>query len=490
MADSNPCQRRKIQSTRISRHAWLLYLCLVASREISALRRHDRPRRSIITLDLHPSAARWEERRLSPSNETYPPAHWFEAEQNAVYASIPDPLDERHINNRHLQDFHAYRHLSRYERQYRIQNGLDLQANWDGNYNLEDSIWNTTLDASLHRQLQSESQAHYGGQFDNYQAVPLSQGYGTHFANVWVGSPTPQRKTVIVDTGSHYTAFPCLGCQQCGGPHHTDPYFNPQKSTTFHQLQCDECQDGVICENGKCIFTQSYTEGSSWAAVQVKDRLFLGGTDVLDSVEPNDEKYAIDFMFGCQTSMSGLFVTQLADGISGMSAHPATLPKQLYDRRILEHNMFAMCYRRELGTSKRGVTAGSMTLGGISDSLDTSPMIYAKNMAKIGWYTVYVKNIYIRSGGGQSAKSNDPKHKTIKVKINAGNLNSGKGIIVDSGTLQKVRSVCCETSRTLCKFTALRQARPIHISTRLLHRILPRLGRKLQAKSTLIHQCG
>jgi len=38
-----------------------------------------------------------------------------------------------------------------------------------------------------------------------FQAVPLSQGYGTHYANAWVGSPTPQRKTLIVDTGSHYT---------------------------------------------------------------------------------------------------------------------------------------------------------------------------------------------------------------------------------------------------------------------------------------------
>jgi len=29
-------------------------------------------------------------------------------------------------------------------------------------------------------------------------------------ATVWVGTP-PQRKSVIVDTGSHYTAFPCVG---------------------------------------------------------------------------------------------------------------------------------------------------------------------------------------------------------------------------------------------------------------------------------------
>jgi hypothetical protein len=96
-----------------------------------------------------------------------------------------------------------------------------------------------------------------------------------------------------------------------------------------------------------------------------------------------------------------------------------------------------MCYRRELGTSKRGVTAGSMTIGGVSNNLDTSPMVYAKNLAHVGWYTVYVKAIYIRTGGGQSARSDmdgDSKHKTIKVRLNQKVLNSGKGVIVDSGT--------------------------------------------------------
>jgi len=39
--------------------------------------------------------------------------------------------------------------------------------------------------------------------------APLFQGMGTHYADVWVGTP-PQRKSVIVDTGSHYTAFPCV----------------------------------------------------------------------------------------------------------------------------------------------------------------------------------------------------------------------------------------------------------------------------------------
>ena len=46
------------------------------------------------------------------------------------------------------------------------------------------------------------------------QRQPLFRGQGTHYVFLWVGSP-PQRVSVIVDTGSHHTAFPCVGCK-CG----------------------------------------------------------------------------------------------------------------------------------------------------------------------------------------------------------------------------------------------------------------------------------
>jgi hypothetical protein len=135
-----------------------------------------------------------------------------------------------------------------------------------------------------------------------------------------------------------------------------------------------------------CKFTQD-TEGSSWHAFEAVDLVFLGGRDPEDAVNPINNSFKTDFLFGCQVKETGLFVTQLADGIMGMSAHPSTLPKVMYDQEKLEHNMFSICFRRELHVSKRGILAGMLTLGGIDNRADLTPMVYARNVASTGWFT-------------------------------------------------------------------------------------------------------
>jgi hypothetical protein len=165
-----------------------------------------------------------------------------------------------------------------------------------------------------------------GGQFNQYQGIPLSQGYGTHYVHLWVGSPIPQHQTTILETGSHFTAFPCQGCNRCGQQHHTDLHFDPSLSKTFETPQCpSQCHESATCSSHpkkRCQFTQSYTEGSSWEAFQAKDVVYLGGSDVLEAANPIDRQFSLQFMFGCLQKETGLFVTQLADGIMGQKEGP------------------------------------------------------------------------------------------------------------------------------------------------------------------------
>jgi hypothetical protein len=234
--------------------------------------------------------------------------------------------------------------------------------------------------------------------------TPLYQGYGTHYSYVYIGTP-PQRQSVIVDTGSHYTAFPCTGCSQCG--QHTDNYWDPNASSTKEVLKCS---------NDLCNFGQSYSEGSSWRAYKVKDQLWVGGQDA-DTV-PTGNKYAVNFMFGCQTSETGLFRTQLADGIMGMAMAIDTLPSQLVEQKVAKSNIFAMCFR---------VGGGIMTIGGVDQRIHTkSGVLYAKIRETDGWYTVSLLDVQLQNQGSSRSKTSLGFDKNV--------YNSGKGPIVDSGT--------------------------------------------------------
>jgi len=109
----------------------------------------------------------------------------------------------------------------------------------------------------------------------------LYQGIGTHYVDLWVGTPNPQRQTLIIDTGSDITAFPCDPCRDCGHDSHTDLEYNKDLSSTFHFSQCDACWLGT-CQHDShspsyCSMQMAYAEGSSWVAYEAKDWVYLGG---------------------------------------------------------------------------------------------------------------------------------------------------------------------------------------------------------------------
>lgn len=105
-------------------------------------------------------------------------------------------------------------------------------------------LWhNHTADAELSAAVEGKKLARREWQgrrslYLSFEDTPLFPGWGTHFAYVYAGTP-PQRVSVIIDTGSHFTAFPCSECRNCGS--HTDPYWDHSKSSSSQIINCDKC---------------------------------------------------------------------------------------------------------------------------------------------------------------------------------------------------------------------------------------------------------
>jgi hypothetical protein len=160
------------------------------------------------------------------------------------------------------------------------------------------------------------------GEANPYETGALYQGYGTHYIDLWVGSPTPQRQTVIVDTGSSVTSFPCTGCRDCGATsdqvatgrlYHTDDVFRTGESDTYSEKSC-RLDRGVVVARaaihcdfgfckaaaaksggnnriGRCEVSVSYAEGSGWTALEGEDVVHpVGLHNVAGELETGEQR--------------------------------------------------------------------------------------------------------------------------------------------------------------------------------------------------------
>ncbi|CAI5730588.1 unnamed protein product [Peronospora destructor] len=244
------------------------------------------------------------------------------------------------------------------------------------------------------------------------ELIPLHLGLGTHYTWVYVGSP-PQRASVIVDTGSLLMAFPCSGCDGCGN--HTDqPFLANNSSTLVHVtcsqqsfFKCIDCQE----KSNPCAVSQSYLEGSTWRATVVEDVVYLGGESSFKDMAMRD-KYGTIFQFGCQSSETGLFVSQVADGIMGLSNSEHHIIAKLYREMKISSNLFSLCFVEDGGTMSVGQPHTLAHRGNIS---------YVKlipDRSDTHLYSVHMTDVRI---GGKS--------------INADEEDFNRGhFIVDSGT--------------------------------------------------------
>ena len=167
---------------------------------------------------------------------------------------------------------------------------------------------------------------------------------GYFSAEVCVGTPA-RSFDLIVDTGSALTAFPCSDCQHCGEHKHASvpgARFDPAHSTSARTVDCSQPPPGMHCRScgsgGTCEYGVSYTEGSSIRGRLVEDSFWFGQAE---TPSPRNVRAT----FGCQTYESGLFYSQVADGISGFS-QADTYGPTLFDYMRLATDapdVFSMC---------------------------------------------------------------------------------------------------------------------------------------------------
>ena len=143
------------------------------------------------------------------------------------------------------------------------------------------AVWTS---ASANLRTVSPNEIHRNATVEAKWQFPLHEKSGTQHVHVWIGEP-PARQTLIIDTGSRFSATACEGCKDCGV--HANRYL-PRESSTRISHQCDVkgtnlpnkallgCRMADRCFRNACQIVQQYTEGSTWTAVEVNDIVALG----------------------------------------------------------------------------------------------------------------------------------------------------------------------------------------------------------------------
>ena len=95
---------------------------------------------------------------------------------------------------------------------------------------------------------------------------------GFYYINIYIGD-NMHKRSLIVDTGSSVTTFPCSGCINCGTNHYNAPY-EYLKSSGFSWVTRNSNDYGWKCEHGSetdCTFTISYYEGGEYTGRFIQD---------------------------------------------------------------------------------------------------------------------------------------------------------------------------------------------------------------------------
>ncbi len=282
---------------------------------------------------------------------------------------------------------------------------------------------------------------------DNVTIRPVFRDMrGEHFLNVWIGKPKPQLQSLIIETRDGITALPCSKCKGCNN--YLD-LFKEKDSSTFSPLdKCPECQIGECVSerfSESCQISRTSSEGISWTAYEAKDEVYIGGPFVMNTDKKQQDN--VDFAaslfwltFACQEEISDSHQYRYTSkGTMGMDNTNKAVWAQMYKQGIIDKPAFSLCFapstktdRESHGESSEGsVVSGVVTFGG-SLPLQTKKMVFATNLWLSGFFSIRLKGIYLRLGGGNKVQDEHPSTSTL-VTVSSINNSDSLDCMIDSG---------------------------------------------------------
>ena len=273
-----------------------------------------------------------------------------------------------------------------------------------------------------------------------------------YYTTLYVGH-NKVRQTYIIDTASSIMASPCSPCSECGN--HKNPFYYDLKRT-HKPLKCSSkicqmtpttsCVDKKLkfLSSGTCSFKISRASGEGIMGYFMRDIVYFETDRKNLNIFPLRKKvyrvyrsYALPV--GCTTAELGKYKELNTDGIMGMSNNPKSFISLLYNLKVVNRNIFTLCF---------GLRGGYMSLGEIDRTFHKSPEIdYIPLINSNIYYLVKLSSIKVGKSENNALKM------PIIASIDTGNSISYFPSIIFKQISNQFKSFCDAKGKVCGNFT-------------------------------------
>jgi len=269
-----------------------------------------------------------------------------------------------------------------------------------------------------------------------------------YYTSLYIGDQKV-RQTYLIDTGSSIMSSPCSLCDNCG---EQKKAFYFDKNHKHKALKCSSniCRlvpanacinkDLKLSDSKACSFNIE-RNGEGIKGYYLRDIVYFETDKKITNVTLFNKKvfrsYALPV--GCTTGETGKYRELNTDGILGMNNSPKSVPSLLYKLKIINRDIFTLCF------SLRG---GYMSLGEIDTTYHKSETInYVPLLDSDIYYFIKLDSLVV----GDSETS--AIHVPLVAKIDTGNSITYFPSIIFKRIITQFKKFCYYNNKTCGNFT-------------------------------------